>query len=249
MMEVVGRIVLQGLHGKVLHDVEKLDDMGTAAGCRGSGIDGVAPVCAVDGFLNDHFVPLEILHAHLSAAVVDSRHKGFTDRAVVEGVGPVACQKSEGLGKFGLLQDGAGLSGKAAGKEYAVGAVLAQLLELIGDDLGLHGMNLEAFLCQPYCGSGHFGEGHGAVLVKGGEDPLHDTGDAHRLAAEDRFLGFLGSLGSVHVLRGGQGSHFTTLRASMVAMAASMALPPFCRISTPAFDASSWAEDTMPFLE
>ncbi len=200
-VKVLGRVVFPRRYGEMLHDVQKLNNVGSSAGCGRGGIDGIASVGSVNGLLFDEAVILQVLHGHGAAVLVHRSDHGLADGSVIEGIGAVGSKKMECLRQFRLLENDILFGRKSAWKPGSVGAVLAELVECVRDDLLLHGVDGEALFGKTDGRSGHLGEGHGSVFIQHCEDSLHDSRNAYGLAAEHGFLRRLRSFGSVHVLR------------------------------------------------
>ncbi len=176
--------------------------MGSAAGRGRSREDGIAPVSPVHRFLDEDRVVLEILHGHAAPCLIDRCHYSFAYLALVEYGGALLSKKPEGKTQGRLSQDSSCFSGKTVGKEGAVRAVFAKLVELVDNDLVLHGVHFKALFCEADCRRCHLGKGHGSVHFKSGENPLYYTGHSHGLAAKDGFSGLFRLLRGVHILSG-----------------------------------------------
>ena len=221
-MEVLRGVVLPLSDREGLHDVQQFDDVRAAARCGRNGIDRVAAIGSLDGLAFDERIVREIFLRHRAPCLVDGGHDRIGYGALVEGVGAVLGKQAKCFRKLGLLQDRALLRRQAVDDEDARGTVFRELLEFIGDDLLLHRMDFEAFLGEAQRRFGDLCEGHGPILPKSGEHPLHGAGDADGLSAEFRLLRLFRRLGGEHILRRGlrsdfaivQDDHFVRLRVA-----------------------------------
>ena len=103
-MDVVGRVDLGVGHIEVLQDVQDLNQMGAAGGCRGQRIDGVVTVGGADRLTNLDLVVGQVFHGQHAALGLHRVHHGLGHVAGVERVTAAVRDGLQSSGQIGVGQ-------------------------------------------------------------------------------------------------------------------------------------------------